>query len=105
MAMISDSAPQSGAVLALLGQDPAAWRHGHGVAQETGLRSGTLYPILGRLADRGLLETCRENDPPTGRPRRHLYRLTSLGLARAVELRRTPVPRRSPRLRAVTEGS
>jgi DNA-binding PadR family transcriptional regulator len=41
-----------------------------------------LYPILIRLADRGLLEASWEDGQPAGRPRRHLYRLTSEGLAR-----------------------
>ena len=40
---------------------------------------GGLYPILIRLADRGLLETSWEEGTPAGRPRRHLYRLTAAG--------------------------
>ena len=59
------------------------WRHGYDIARETGVKSGTLYPILMRLADRGWLEACWEDEQPTGRPRRHLYRLTSEGLARS----------------------
>ncbi len=65
---------------------PRTWRHGYDLARETGLKSGTLYPILIRLADRGLLESCWEDEQPAGRPRRHLYRLTSAGLARAKEV-------------------
>ena len=38
-----------------------------------------MYPILMRLADRGLLETAWERDAPAGRPPRHLYRLTGPG--------------------------
>ena len=54
------------------------------LARQTGLRSGTLYPILIRLAERGLVEACWEGGQPAGRPRRHLYRLTSdLAAARA----------------------
>ena len=53
------------------------------LAKQTGLRSGTLYPILIRLAERGLVEACWEDGQPAGRPRRHLYRLTSGGLAAA----------------------
>ncbi|MFL6222046.1 MAG: hypothetical protein ACJ75K_04295, partial [Actinomycetes bacterium] len=34
-----------------------------------------------RLADRGLLETAWETDPPASRPPRHLYRLTGPGRA------------------------
>jgi DNA-binding PadR family transcriptional regulator len=34
-----------------------------------------------RLADRGLVEACWQDEPQPGRPRRHLYRLTTDGLA------------------------
>jgi DNA-binding PadR family transcriptional regulator len=42
-----------------------------------------MYPILMRLADRGLLEADWESDPMPGRPPRHLYRLTGAGLTYA----------------------
>jgi PadR family transcriptional regulator, regulatory protein PadR len=74
---------QTLAVLAALAARPSDWRHGYDVARETGLKSGTLYPILVRLADRELVEACWEEGEPAGRPRRHLYRLTSGGLAAA----------------------
>jgi PadR family transcriptional regulator, regulatory protein PadR len=74
---------QTLAVLAALATRPSEWRHGYDLARETGLRSGTLYPILIRLADREMVEACWEADQPAGRPRRHLYRLTSQGLAAA----------------------
>lgn len=70
---------QTLAVLAALAAEPSAWRHGYDLARETGLKSGTLYPILVRLADRGLLEASWEESPPQGRPARHLYRLTPDG--------------------------
>ena len=47
--------PQALAVLAALCAAPGAWHHGYGIARDTGLSSGTLYPILIRLADRGLV--------------------------------------------------
>src|ERR1700685_3918862 len=72
---------QALSLLSALEQAPAAWRHGYELAKETGLRSGTLYPVLIRLADRGLVEACWEDEQPAGRPRRHLYRLTPDGLA------------------------
>jgi DNA-binding PadR family transcriptional regulator len=72
-------------VLTALCSQPRTWRHGYDLARETGLKSGTLYPILIRLADRGLLESCWEDEQPAGRPRRHLYRLTSEGLAQGRE--------------------
>src|SRR5215813_13121085 len=74
---------QTIAVLAALTAEPASWRHGYDLAKETSLKSGTLYPILVRLADRGLVESCWEEEQPAGRPRRHLYRLTTDGLAAA----------------------
>ena len=74
---------QTLSVLAALCAEPAGWRHGYGIAKDTGLKSGSLYPILIRLAERGLVEARWEEEQPAGRPRRHLYRLTSGGLAAA----------------------
>jgi PadR family transcriptional regulator, regulatory protein PadR len=70
-------------VLAALCDQPQAWRHGYGIAKDTGLKSGSLYPILIRLADLGLVEARWEEEQLAGRPRRHLYRLTADGLANA----------------------
>ncbi|MER7280579.1 PadR family transcriptional regulator [Dactylosporangium sp. NPDC000244] len=70
--------PQTVNVLRALAADPARWRYGYDLASEVHLKSGSLYPILVRLADRGLLETSWE--PGVGsRPPRHLYRLTGAG--------------------------
>ena len=80
---------QTLSVLAALCDEPSQWQHGYALAKQTGLRSGTLYPILIRLADRKLLET-RWETPPPGRPARHLYRLTSAGLELAATL--VPAP-------------
>ena len=70
-------------VLAALCDQPSQWQHGYALAKQTGLKSGTLYPILIRLADRGMVEACWQDEPEPGRPRRHLYRLTAPGLASA----------------------
>jgi len=89
-------------VLSALSAAPADWRHGYDLAKQTGLKSGTLYPILVRLADRGLMEARWEEGRPAGRPPRHLYRLSSEGLAQAA-LAAAPatVPRAAaPRLAA-----
>ena len=75
--------PQTRLVLAALFQQPSRWQHGYALASQTGLKSGTLYPILVRLADRGLVEARWEHGRPAGRPPRHLYRLSREGLARA----------------------
>jgi PadR family transcriptional regulator, regulatory protein PadR len=74
---------QTLSVLAALLSQPAQWQHGYALAKETHLKSGTLYPILIRLADRGLVEAQWQDEPEPGRPRRHLYRLTTDGLATA----------------------
>src|SRR5216117_3099134 len=77
--------PQTVAVLNALAGEPEAWRYGYELGKDVGLEAGTLYPILMRLADRGLLEASWETDPPPGRPPRHLYRLTSEGERAAAE--------------------
>ncbi|GAA2343699.1 PadR family transcriptional regulator [Dactylosporangium salmoneum] len=70
--------PQTVKVLLALAAEPARWRYGYDLVTEVHLKSGSLYPILVRLADRGLLETSWE--PSVGsRPPRHLYRLTGAG--------------------------
>ena len=74
---------QTLSVLAALSEQPSQWQHGYALAKQTGLKSGTLYPILIRLSDRGLVEACWQEEPQPGRPRRHLYRLTAGGLASA----------------------
>jgi PadR family transcriptional regulator len=79
----SEFSAQTLSVLAALSEQPSDWQHGYALAKQTGLKSGTLYPILIRLADRGLVEACWQDEPQPGRPRRHLYRLTAAGLASA----------------------
>ena len=74
---------QTLSVLAALRDEPSQWQHGYALAKQTGLKSGPLYPIVIRLADRGLVEACWQDEPTPGRPRRHLYRLTAAGLASA----------------------
>ena len=64
---------------------PRKWHHGYELSQATELMSGTLYPMLMRLADRGLLEHKWLPSQEAGRPPRHVYRLTSKGVAHAKE--------------------
>lgn len=52
----------------------------------TDLQSGTLYPILMRLARQGLLEEDWSPSEAPGRPLRHMYRLTRAGRAVARQL-------------------
>jgi DNA-binding PadR family transcriptional regulator len=78
--------PQTVAVLDALAADPPTWRYGYELGQEVGLKAGSLYPILMRLCDRGVLEATWESEPPQGRPPRHLYRLTGAGVRLAAEV-------------------
>lgn len=75
------ASPQTLALIATLLERPRQWRHGYDLAQATGLKSGTLYPILMRLSDRSLLASEWQESPDRGRPPRHMYRLTSSGVA------------------------
>jgi PadR family transcriptional regulator PadR len=77
---------QTTAVVLALAEDPATWRYGYELCQQLQLKAGSVYPILMRLADRGLLETAWEAQAPAGRPPRHLYRLTGPGRVMAAEL-------------------
>ncbi|MGH3768409.1 MAG: PadR family transcriptional regulator [Pseudonocardiaceae bacterium] len=74
--------PQTAAVVQALAADPDRWRYGYDLCTQLGMQAGSMYPILIRLADRGLLETSWETER-SGRPARHLYRLTGTGRAYA----------------------
>ena len=71
---------------ALLGR-PTERLSGADLIRETKLLSGTLYPILLRFEQAGLLESEWEIGDPRelGRPRRRLYRVTPSGHAVAKE--------------------
>ena len=110
MAGRSRFSAQTLAVLAVLAADSSEWLHGYLIAKQTGLASGTLYPILIRLADRRLIEARWEDEQPAGRPRRHLYRLTSDGVLAArtalaeAAAKRQPAAGRAARRRLATQG-
>ncbi|MDQ6771554.1 MAG: PadR family transcriptional regulator [Candidatus Dormibacteraeota bacterium] len=93
--------PQTAAVIGTFAAEPGRWRHGYDLCLELKLKAGSLYPILVRLADRGLLDATWEASPPPGRPPRHLYRLSPHGVELAATLcrPRPTVPRQVPRLR------
>jgi PadR family transcriptional regulator PadR len=71
--------PQTRAVLAAFLAEPQVWRYGYDLSKETGLKSGTLYPLLMRLSDQGLLEAEWRAPLQPGRPSRHAYRLSAKG--------------------------
>jgi PadR family transcriptional regulator PadR len=79
MPRIANTSPQTLTILELLLASPRAWHYGYALSQSSGLQSGTLYPILVRLADQGWLETKWSEPEQPGRPARHSYRLTGDG--------------------------
>jgi PadR family transcriptional regulator, regulatory protein PadR len=83
MARTPNRSSQTNRFLAAMLEDPLAWRYGYELLKKTGLQSGTLYPLLMRLSDQGLLEAQWREPEKAGKPPRHVYRLTSDGLALA----------------------
>src|SRR5450631_4827850 len=78
--------PQTVLVFTEFLREPEEWKYGYDISRSTGLKSGTLYPLLIRLAERKLLETSWET-AEVGKPPRHLYRLTPDGMRFAREHR------------------
>lgn len=76
---------------ALAGAD---WLYGLELAERTGLKSGSLYPILIRLDERGLLESRWIEPSVPGRPPRHAYRILPAGLQALTEAGRPTSPLR-----------
>jgi PadR family transcriptional regulator PadR len=96
---------QTFTVLRALAADPSRWRYGYELGAEVDLRSGSLYPILMRLSDRGLLESAWQ-ETERGRPPRHVYRLTAAGVAEVARLEPAPAVRhRSPAPRRQLGGT
>ena len=84
--------PQTAAVLFALAEQGSGWSHGYDLCGQLGLKAGTLYPILMRLADRGQVEAVWEPVLGKGRPPRHLYRLSASGAALVRRLRAEGAP-------------
>ncbi len=77
------------AVLGVFLDRPGEELHGFGLLDETGLRSGTLYPLLIRLENRDWLRSRWADDDAPG-PRRRLYHLTGEGEIAAREMLSRP---------------
>jgi DNA-binding PadR family transcriptional regulator len=108
MARTRRPSDQTIAVVLALAEAPATWRYGYELCQQLVLKAGSMYTILMRLSDRGLVETAWETDAPPGRPPRHLYRLTGPGIALATELAQAAITTSKPavaELRARWEGA
>jgi DNA-binding PadR family transcriptional regulator len=93
------------AVLAAL-LDAGNDRYGLDLMRETGLPSGTLYPVLRRLQDAGWVDAHWEDVDPAaaGRPARRYYRLTVEGATAAASALAT-LPRRRPAPGTGTPGT
>ncbi len=68
-------------VLAAFLESPGQELYGFGLMRATGVKSGSLYPLLDRLEQMGWIEGYDEaiDEHVEGRPRRRLYRLTASG--------------------------
>jgi PadR family transcriptional regulator, regulatory protein PadR len=95
-------------VLRVFVADVSARRYGYDLMKAARLPSGTLYPMLARLEDQGLVSSEWEGhrDDAGGRPPRKYYQLTGEGarvarleLAQAATAARPaePAPRRTAR--------
>ena len=88
------SSPHTQAVLqTLLAAHPSP-SYGYDLSKATGLKSGTLYPILQRLHAGGHLNAEWEDSPHPGKPPRHIYTLTEEGLRLAREKKEQAPARR-----------
>jgi PadR family transcriptional regulator, regulatory protein PadR len=69
-------------VLRVFLDDPSARRYGYDLMKAARLPSGTLYPMLARLQDQGLVASEWEapRDDAGGRPPRKYYQLTGEGI-------------------------
>jgi PadR family transcriptional regulator PadR len=68
-------------ILAVFLAEPRTRLAGADIMRRTGLSSGSLYPLLMRFEDAGLLRSAWEEGDPRqlGRPRKRLYTLTAHG--------------------------
>jgi DNA-binding PadR family transcriptional regulator len=78
-----NSSPQTQKLFIVMLRRPRTWQYGYELSKDTDLSSGTLYPLLMRLSDQGLLEAEWQEPERPGKPPRHAYRLTSEGLTLA----------------------
>jgi PadR family transcriptional regulator, regulatory protein PadR len=74
---------QARTVLSALLNAQNDWSHGYELCRVTGVKAGTLYPLLIRLEAKGYLEAQWQQPVQDGRPPRHAYRLTASGAALA----------------------
>lgn len=81
MGRTPNASKQARALFREMLKTPDKWRYGYELSHQTDLLSGTLYPLLIRLSDQGLLEAKWEEPARPGKPSRHAYRLTPNGVS------------------------
>jgi DNA-binding PadR family transcriptional regulator len=79
--MIRKRRPSKQMIALLQALSDRQWHHGYDLMKDTSLLSGTLYPLLMRMTDQGLVEAEWREPAQPGRPARHAYRLTAEGYA------------------------
>jgi PadR family transcriptional regulator PadR len=75
-----NSSAETRELLAVMLRPPRTWRYGYELSKQTGLKSGTLYPLLMRLSDQDLLESQWQEPERPRKPPRHAYKLAANGL-------------------------
>ena len=90
MARTRKTSKQTLLTLSILLENSRKWRHGYEISKESNLKSGTLYPILMRLSERGMLESKWQASQQVSLPPRHMYRLTTNGIKYAREQLKNP---------------
>lgn len=79
MARRKNISKQTRRVLYLLADEAARGWYGYEISKATGLKSGSLYPMLMRLSEQGYLNSEWEASAKQGRPPRHVYTLSAQG--------------------------
>lgn len=74
--------------LAVFVNNPSEQFSGIDICQKTGMKSGTVYPLLIKMEENGWLESEWEDIDPRqeGRPKRHFYKITRRGVIHGTKL-------------------
>jgi PadR family transcriptional regulator, regulatory protein PadR len=74
--------------LAVFVNNPSDQFSGIDICHKTGMKSGTVYPLLIKMEENGWLESEWEDIDPRkeGRPKRHFYKITRGGLIHGTKL-------------------
>ena len=84
--------PPSKSTLLVLSLLTAGPEYGYSIIKSTGLKSGTLYPILMRLKEKGYISSDWQASESPGRPPRQIYQITPKGRAFAADTLKPSLP-------------